>query len=238
MNNIIDIHSHVIPCVDDGSPDLETSVLLIKEEINQGVNKIICTPHYRRGMFESTKEKILENFNLLKEEIKNRNLDIEIYLGQEIYLRRYESLNHVLDNDKAFSINGNKYLLLEFSYTNELDLSEIVYNAKLRGFTPIIAHIERYEYVDVEKANEIVEAGGLIQVNAASLLGKHGGKIKKRVKNYLKNDLVSFIASDIHSSRINYIEKAYKYIEKKYSSEKAKQLFYDNGLKLLEGKYE
>ena len=98
-------------------------------------------------------------------------------------------------------MNNQKYLLLEFSYTNELDLSEIVFSTKLKGYVPIIAHIERYEYVGLDEAMEIVEAGGLIQVNAASVIGKHGGRIKKRVKKLLKNNLVSFIASDVHSNR-------------------------------------
>lgn len=233
MMKIIDIHSHIIPNVDDGSPSLETSIFLIEEQIKQGVTDIICTPHYRRGMFEPTKEEIIKNFNILKEEIQNRELNISIYLGQEIYLRRYNSLEKILSEDKIFSMNNQKYLLLEFSYTNELDLSEIVFSTKLKGYVPIIAHIERYEYVGLDEAIEIVEAGGLIQVNSASVIGKHGGRIKKRVKKLLKNGLVSFIASDIHSNRENYMQKAYDYICKKYSVELANELFFTNASKLI-----
>ena len=209
MMQIIDIHSHIIPNVDDGSPNLETSIFLIEEQIKQCVTDIICTPHYRRGMFEPTKEEIIKNFNILKEEIQNRELNISIYLGQEIYLRRYSSLDKILSEDRIHTMNNTKYLLLEFSYTNELDLSEIVFSTKLKGYVPIIAHIERYEYVGLDEAIEIVEAGGLIQVNAASVIGIHGGRNKKRVKKVLKNGLVSFIASDIHSNRENYMQKAY-----------------------------
>ena len=135
-------------------------------------------------------------------------------------------------------MNNQKYLLLEFSYTNEIDISEIVFSCKLKGYVPIIAHIERYEYVGIEEANDIVEAGGLIQVNASSVIGKHGGKIKKKVKKLIKNNLVSFIASDIHSNRKNYMQKAYKYITKKYGEELANNLFFTNASKIIGEKNE
>lgn len=238
MLKYIDIHTHIIPDVDDGSPDLETSILLIEGEIKQGVGAIICTPHYRRGMFESDKEKILINFELLKQEVKKRNLDVELYLGQEIYIRSYDSLKKLLDKDKVIFINNKKYILLEFSYTNEIDISEIVYDAKLKGYIPIIAHIERYDYIKLDDIADIIEAGGLIQVNAASVLGKYGFKIKQFVKKLLKHDLVDYIASDIHCDRINYMHDCYVYICKKYSEELANKLFFTNAMKLIEGKNE
>lgn len=230
---IIDIHSHIIPNVDDGSPDLETSIFLIKEHIKQGITDVICTPHFIRGMFEASRDEILNNFNALVQEVKKLNLQISLYLGQEIYLRRYSSLEKVFNESRVFSMNDQKYLLLEFSYTNEIDISEIVYTCKLKGYTPIIAHIERYEYVGVEEANDIVEAGGLIQVNASSVIGKCGNKIKRKIKKLLKNNLVSFIASDIHSNRENYMQKAYSYVCKKYGDDIAQNLFFANAKELI-----
>ena len=108
-----------------------------------------------------------------------------------------------------------------------------MFSCKLKGYTPIIAHIERYEYVGIEEANDIVEAGGLIQVNASSVIGKHGGKIKKKVKKLIKNNLVSFIASDIHSNRKNYMLKTYNYIQKKYGEKMANELFFINASKMI-----
>ena len=238
MLKFIDIHTHIIPNVDDGSPDIETSILLINDEIKQGVGAIICTPHYRKGMFESDKEKVLINFELLRQEVINRNLNIELYLGQEIYIRKYDSFNKLLSNDKVIFINNRKYILLEFSYTNSIDISEVVYSVKLKGYTPIIAHIERYDYIGLDEINDIIEAGGLIQVNASSVLGKHGFRIKQFVKKLLKNDLVDFISSDIHCDRINYMHDCYVYICKKYSEELANKLFFTNAMKLIEGKNE
>lgn len=236
MKNIIDIHSHIIPNVDDGSPSIESSIFLIEELIKQGVTDVICTPHYRKGMFETSKEIILENYNLLKKEVENKGLNIKIYLGQEAYIRRYESLNNIFLENRIFTMNDSKYILLEFSYTREIDISEIVYNAVIKGYIPIIAHIERYEYIDLEQAIDIVEAGGLIQVNAASVIGKQGLRLKSKVKKLLKNNLVSFIASDIHSNRINYIKQAYDYVSKKYGETSAHNLFRLNAEKILEGK--
>ena len=108
MMKVIDIHTHIIPNVDDGSFNLETSIFLIKEEIKQGITDIICTPHFRRGMFETSREEILENYNLLKEEIKKQNLNINIYLGQEIYIRRYTSLDRIFQENRVFSMNDQK----------------------------------------------------------------------------------------------------------------------------------
>lgn len=228
---MIDIHSHIIYGVDDGSSSLEASISLIKEEIKNGVTDIICTPHYRKNMFEASLDTIKNNFNKLTESVNG--LNINLFLGQEIYVKSYTMLKEALVNNRILTMNNTNYLLLEFSYTNDIDILEIVYNLNLNNYKVIIAHIERYEYLNLNQVIELTKNGALIQMNASSIIGKDGFKIKQRCKKYLKNNLVSFVSSDIHESRNNYLTLTFNYIKKHYGIEMANKLFNENAKILL-----
>ena len=125
---MIDIHTHIIPYVDDGSTNISTSVIMIKKAIEQGVTDIICTPHYMRGVYGRDKNVIVANFLKLKETVKELNLPINIYLGQEIKYNK--DVKDKLLDDKLLYINDTRYILLEFSLSNKIDISE--------GLTPLI----------------------------------------------------------------------------------------------------
>ena len=234
---MIDMHSHIIPNVDDGSKSIEASINMLLEEIKFGVTDVICTPHYRRHMFETLAKDVNLSFFNLQEEIKKRDLPINIYLGQEIFIHSLNGFKRtldMLDNNEIFTFGNTKYILIEFSYTEDIDITEAVYMACVRGYKPIIAHIERYKYIDsIDKVVDIIESGALIQINASSIVGKDGLKTKKFIKSLVKNDYINFVSSDIHASRINYLEKAYKYVSKKFSKEIADNLFNDNANRIL-----
>jgi len=152
---MIDIHAHIIQNVDDGSKSIEASIKMLQEEIKNGVSDIILTPHYRRHMFDTDGEDIKLSFFKLQEYAKKLDLRINLYLGQEIYCRNLDSFKktlQLLDEGKVFSLENTKYILLEFSYIDDIDITEIAYTAVCHGYTPSIAHIERYKYIDtVEK---------------------------------------------------------------------------------------
>ena len=234
---MIDIHSHIIPNVDDGSKSMEESISMIKDEIELGVSDIILTPHYRRHMFETKSDKIYLSFLSLQEEVKKLNLNVNLYLGQEIYIRSLEGFKLTLDmikNEEIFSFSKTKYILIEFSYTDDIDITEAAYMATLKGYVPIIAHIERYQYINsIEKVEEIMTTGALIQVNASSVIGKDGIKAKKFIKNLIKKGYVDFVSSDIHYKRINYMKDAYDYVVKKHSKEIADNIFTNNAGNIL-----
>lgn len=230
---MIDIHSHIIPNVDDGSTSMDASINLLKDAIKEGITDIICTPHYRKMMFETSIDEIKEQFNNLVIEAKRNDLDVNLYLGQEIYIRRPSALRDYKNNNRLMTLNNSDWLLLEFSYTNDIDISEVVFNAKLDGYNSIIAHIERYQYVDINQAIEIKSSGALIQVNASSINGKYGFATKRRVMKLIKNNLVDFVASDIHQTRENGMAKAYNKIVKKFGLEVANKLFKENAKILL-----
>lgn len=230
---MIDIHAHILPAVDDGSKSVENSIQMLKDLSANGVSDVILTPHYR-GKYNTKKEELIEEFEKFKEIAKD--IDINLYLGREIYCDR-ESLN-LLSEGKLLTLNGTKYVLLEFHYYNRSDIVEAVYTAIARGFIPIVAHIERYEYLDFKNLDDIFEIkslGGLIQINASSLMKKADRSYLKRVKRLLKFDLVDFIASDCHDFRPIRIGEVRKLVEKRYGKERARKLFDTNALPIING---
>ncbi len=230
---MIDIHSHLIANVDDGSRSLETSLLMIREEVEQGVTDIICTPHLRRR-YALSREEIEKAFNLLVSAVKEQNIPVNLYLGREVYSTN-NMVKSLLQRDNLFTLNDKNVILLEFDFTEETDIADVVYEFSARGYKVIVAHLERYEYITVEDAFDIKEAGGLIQVNADSILGKQGGKCKKKAKAFFKNQLVDFVASDMHFGRKNCMAKAKTYVEKKFGKEISDKVFITNAREILEG---
>ena len=237
--NLVDCHSHFIHEVDDGSTSLEASLNMIDEEINSGVTSIICTPHYRSGMFEASNEVININFNILKEEVNKKYPNVNLYLGREIYVHSMEgSVRRLLDRISTGFVRGindtNNYLL-EFSYTKEIDISEVSYALASKGYQPIIAHIERYQYIDdINKVEDIKNTRALIQVNASCILGKDVNRKKQRfILKLIKLGLVDMVASDIHEYRKNYMKEAFLFVYEKFGENVALDLFKNNPSRLL-----
>ena len=223
---MIDIHSHVIPFVDDGSRSLESSLSMLKTAEGCGVTDIICTPHYRRSMFETPREKIQENFDKL---VSANETGVKLHLGQEIAYN--PKIFEKLGSGEIMTYCGTNYILLEFSYTNFIDIAGVVFESKLRGYKPVIAHIERYEYLDIDDVEELHYNGALIQVNADSLFfGSHYHGVSHK---YLKKGFVDFIANDMHYGRRYLMDKAYAVIKRKYGEICAKKLFIENAKDLL-----
>lgn len=212
---MVDIHTHIIPFVDDGSDSLEDSIEMVRHAISIGVSTIYCTPHYIKGRYEKSIDEIKENFDLLVNEVKRLNLPITLYLGQEILYTGEEDIIKMLNENKLLTLNNSKYILLEFPFVREIDdLGELIYNFSCYDYKVIIAHIERYEWMDLKKVYELKNEGALIQINADSLLKLTDKKEYKFVKKLLKLKLVDFIASDTHSFRPSNLNKIKKNILK------------------------
>lgn len=195
---MFDIHSHILPGVDDGAKTVEESLSILESMYSQGITDVVATPHFypHDDNLEDYNEKIQKAFLELKQNIPNKNFP-KIHLGCEILYYDGISKASSLYN---FTINGSKYLLLELSpyYIKESVLREILYLRDERNITPIIAHIERYHkarkfktFIEFVKQNNI-----LTQVNATSFFSKD---YKKTLKKLFAYDLVSFIATDSHS---------------------------------------
>lgn len=223
---MIDIHTHILPYVDDGSSDLETSIKLIEYEINQGVTDLFVTPHYYRfrNYLSSYKEN-LKIFQNLLEEVNKRKLNISLYLGNEIYWD--ESSLSKLANKTTIPLENSKHVLIEFSmFKDQGNIPDAINDLTASGYIPIIAHPERYPYItNTDDYRKMRMMGAKIQINASAILGDYGKKVKKYVLNLIKQGLVDFVASDIHDFRIKGLAEAYHIIEKKFSKEIAQALF-------------
>lgn len=211
---MIDIHAHIIPCVDDGSPNLEKSLEMIKHEISIGVTDIICTPHHIYRRYTKSVEEIKQSFSLLKEAVEKEKMPIKLYLGQEIYYTNREDIITKLNKGKLLTLNNTNYVLLEFSFSREPeDLIDVVYNFGVNGYKVIIAHVERYEWMTYDKVVSLRAEGALIQINSNSYLGLTSWKEKRFTKKLLKKGLVDYVASDTHSFRPSTLDKSYKRIK-------------------------
>lgn len=231
MYKFIDIHSHILPNVDDGSSSFETSLAILKKQQSIGVEKIILTPHYRQGLFNISLSELQEKFSNFKNLVKENGLNVQLFLGQEIYCDNtiYENLK----NGVVGTLNGTKYVLVEFNVFGTAPIVEYVYNLIEMGYTPIIAHFERYSYLDAETLIDLKQMGALIQANAEAIIGKHGKTIQNYILEGIAKGVVDFVAGDIHTKRQTHLEKAYKIVSKSICEEAAEAVFYKNAQKYL-----
>ncbi len=223
---MIDIHSHVLPLVDDGSKSLDSSIQMIKTLIEIGVTDLFLTPHYMRlRNYLSTYDNNRLVFEKFKEEVKNTGLKINLFLGNEIYYT-IEAIKY-LKNQVVTTMGGSNKILIEFSMTEpEEDIAEAIHNVKSAGYVPIIAHPERYQYINsIDDFILMHQMGALIQVNAHSVVGKYGLTTQKLCFKLIKLGLVDFVASDIHEFRTNYLKEAYDIVFKKFGKDITDKIF-------------
>lgn len=225
---LVDIHCHILPGVDDGATDMETSKAMIREAYKQGVRYMIATPHYRPEMFEPSMSKVISVYR------KMRTYAVEIGIGLRLgceYYRNDQMIYH-LDNKLRPTMLGGKYVLTEFS-TNDsfITIRNYIYELIVRGYQPIIAHVERYFCCqEPERIQKLKKLGAQIQINADSVLGYEGHTIKKFCAGLMKDDLVDFIGSDAHNleGRKMNLGKCATYVRKKMGQDYAEEIFVDN----------
>ena len=198
-----DIHSHLIYNVDDGSQSIEESIELLKKMADVGFDNVIITPHYIHGASYAipNKEKI-NKLNKLKNEVKKNNININLYLGNEIFISDY--IVSDIENGNIYTLNNTKYLLFELPFHNQiLNLSDIIYEIKLASYEPILAHPERYDHFqdNYKLIDELKKEGLLFQCNYASIVGYYNKRSQKLMKYLLKKGYVDYLGTDIH--RIN-----------------------------------
>ena len=213
---MIDIHSHIIYDIDDGCSNIEESVNVVKKLKTLGFDNIILTPHYIKASeytIENKEKK--DKYNLLKEELIKNNINVKLYLGNEIYMN--DEIDELVLNKKVYTMNKSRYILIEFSLYNEIkNIEDYLYELKLKGYIPVIAHPERYSYFqkDYNKVNELYESGVLFQCNYASIIGTYGKDAMKLVTYLLKNKMVSFMGTDIHKEKSSFYDNFNKIIKK------------------------
>ena len=236
---MIDIHCHILPDVDDGSECMQESINMAMIAKEQGIDKIIATPHYHPEFKYLKGEELNKACEEFKKQLKENNIDIDIYLGNEIYFT-YDLIEKISELD-FYCLNNSKYILIEFPPTNfPLNLCNIVYELKQKGFIPVLAHVERYIKIhdDPEIIYDCIKTGAIIQINSSSLIGKQGKEIQRLCNLLIGRNMVHLVATDAHGSqrRRPILKDAYQYIEKKSSKEMADNLFINNAQCILDNK--
>ena len=230
---MIDFHSHILPGIDDGSKNLEQSIAMVNEAKKVGFTKIISTSHYMENYYECKERDRRQLLKKVQENVQG----IELILGNEIYITN--NIIELLQNGQASSINGTKYVLFEFPLitTRPMNDKEVIYRLVENGYIPIIAHPERYPFIqeNPDYLFELEEMGALFQANYGSIIGMYGLKAKKTLKILLKNNLISFFGSDVHRPEqvYNKMPKIIKKLKKIISNEEFEEFTEINPEKVL-----
>ena len=234
---VVDIHCHILPGVDDGAKTSKSTMRMLKIAAEEGTDVIIATPHFVNG---TELEKVVDmkrRYIAVKRWMAENYPEMQLYLGNELFYS--DGIVEALEQKVAMTINNTRYVLVEFPiYAEFAYVRNAVQNLLYAGYIPVIAHVERYEEMHKKSyIEELVEMGAYIQVNASSVVGKHGFKIKHYVKKLLKADLVHFVGTDAHGSkhRRPEMQECRDYLVKKLGVEDAYRILEENPMCMLRG---
>jgi len=234
---MIDIHCHILPAIDDGPAALHETLEMLRIAAGDGITHIVATPHYRHGE-SPTAQDIREKVALVREEMAKSSVNIELMGGADIRLT-YELMEGIEKNEIP-TLNNSWYFLLELPDLIPPHLDGFLFEARVKGFFPVITHPERNHSLiySPEKIRALREAGALFQLTAMSVTGKLGRQIKKFTEHLLKKGYVDFIATDAHSTeqRPPLLSKAYRETVGILDKTCADRIFIDNPKAVIENR--
>jgi protein-tyrosine phosphatase len=210
----VDMHSHLIPGIDDGAKTIDDSIAMIKELHSLGFKKIITTPHIMSDFYRNTPQNILEGLEIIREAVKNNGIPVVIEAAAEYYLD--DGFLQKLENEKLLTF-GDNYVLFEISYINSPEnMKEIIFNLRTAGYRPVLAHPERYPfwYKHFDEYKRLKDQGVYLQLNVNSLTGYYSVPAKKIGEKLIDEKMVDFIGTDTHHSK--HIEVLKKCLNEKY----------------------
>jgi protein-tyrosine phosphatase len=237
---MIDFHNHVLPAVDDGSKSLEISLCMLKNAEEQGITNVVNTVHFQHPKVEIneiTHKRISDSINKLQDELDNRKINVTLHIGAEVFF-----LPNLVDlkADPLATFGDGKYMLIEFHIHHIPEIQkQVLFDLKMSGVTPIIAHPERYRQVqeNITIAYDWLNAGCLLQVDAGSVLGYLGSGAQLASEAIIKNNWCQILASDAHDSdRRNFCLKDAYEIVTDWVGDNVRSMVFDNPLAVLEGK--
>lgn len=208
----VDIHSHLLPGLDDGVKSFDEAIEILQSLQSLGYQKVITTPHIYPEVYPNTPDDILSKFETLKKKIKTYGLSLEVECAAEYFLDS-SFLGTIKSGDQILSF-GDGYVLFETPfYTKPLLFEEVIFELIAKGYKPVFAHPERYQYLEKksEWLNQLHDQGVKLQVNLPSLAGAYGETPKRIAEKLLKDSKVSFLGSDIHrSNQMGLLKEALK----------------------------
>ncbi len=232
MINMIDIHNHLIPDFDDGPKSLEESLEMLRQAEEQGITDVFATSHFNEYIPPEMEEEYFAKLRQLREEALARGIKVNIYSGAEIFYHHF--VNKTVSSKKVATLGGlGQYVLIEFPmFQMPSGAEEVLFHLSVDNYIPIVAHPERYNALisQPEKPLEYIQYGGLLQVNAGSVLGHFGKEVQKIALSLLEQRLVHFIASDAHFSegRTFILLETYEFLKDKLPQQYLEEIFYKN----------
>ncbi len=234
---IIDIHSHVLPGLDDGSRDMDETMDMLRMASREGISDMIVTPHFHMGRHTASPDTVMRALCEVQEAAKAERIPIRLYPGNEIYF--FGEMAEYLQNQQIFSLNGSGCVLIEFSPTVMFRTMQNAMDVTISaGYQPILAHVERYECLvkGIDGVALLRDMGVQIQVNASTVVGKSGPERKRFAHQLLKSGIVDYVGTDAHGRDYRTPEAARcrELIIKKYGDDYAKAIMHGNARALLE----
>ncbi|WP_438444680.1 tyrosine-protein phosphatase [Gorillibacterium sp. sgz5001074] len=234
---MIDIHSHILPQIDDGAQDLAESVEMAKLAVSEGITDIIATPHHANGKWMNEADQVVEAVQLLNLHLADEGIPLIVHPGQEI--RVYPDLIDDYQTGKLLRLNHSPYMLLELPSSNvPTYMEDLLHECSVAGIIPVIAHPERNRELaaNPRMLHNFIELGALTQVTSHSINGLFGSTIQKLSLSWCRSNLVHFIASDAHNSKQRNFQlgAAYRRIDKELGSLHSR-MYQENGKLLLLG---
>jgi tyrosine-protein phosphatase YwqE len=197
-NNYIDIHSHLLPGIDDGAKTIQDSINLIKALQGFGATQLITTPHVMHHFWENTSKIIEDTAKNTQIKLQENNISIPLKAAAEYMMD--DNFVKLFQSEPLLTLKDN-YVLVEMSYINPpIQLYSILFDLQVAGYIPVLAHPERYVFYhnNFEEYNKLINAGCLLQLNLLAIVGYYGEGIAKIAEKLLQNDMYSFVASDVH----------------------------------------
>jgi protein-tyrosine phosphatase len=233
---LIDIHSHVLPFIDDGAEDWDMAMQMMRQAEKDGIDSVVCTPHILSEKEFKNEAEIYKIFTELRQKVTQKGISVNLELGSEIYVQPYIPFEQKI----ATLAQNGRYFLIEFPLNLTHDfLFRQFFDTLAENRIPVIAHPERYAYIQSkpERAYEFVKRGALLQLNAGSLMGVFGQYIKELSFRLVDANLVHVIGSDAHDlkTRPLKLSYAYQFVANRWGTEKANELFYLNPTRILAG---
>lgn len=197
-----DMHSHLIPGIDDGSPDIETSIKMIKGLVNFGFKKLITTPHVLSDLYPNSSETILNGMQELKKAVSEEGIEVELHAAAEYFIDDHFE-KKLKDKEPLLTISENK-VLVEFSMiTAPFDLKDVLFELQIQGYQPIIAHPERYIYIKNRLSffEDLRATDCLFQINLLSTTGFYGTAVQELTDFLIKNEYYDYVGTDLHNDK-------------------------------------